>query len=90
MQKRRKPPDPFTSYAIMLADIIRDSPRKKMTLQELYDYLRVRYPEHFPDDGFDDKAEGKAGYGGGWRVFHSLTQFLVTDLGRTLSDMRCR
>jgi hypothetical protein len=41
-----------------------------MTLQELYDYLRVRYPEHFPDDGFDDKAEGKAGYGGGWRVFH--------------------
>jgi hypothetical protein len=42
-----------------------------MTLQELYDYLKVRYPEHFPDDGLDDndeKGEGKTSYGGGWRV----------------------
>ena len=69
MQKRRKPPDPFTSYAIMLADIIRDSPRGKMTLQELYDYLKVRYPDHFPDDGFDDRGgEGRSSYSGGWRV----------------------
>jgi hypothetical protein len=65
MKKRAKPPDPFTSYAIMLADIISDSPRKKMTLQELYDYLKVRYPEHFPDDKFNSK-----GYSGGWRVSH--------------------
>ena len=81
MQKRRKPPDPFTSYAIMLADIIRDSPRKKMTLQELYDYLKIRYPDHFPDDGFDDKGgEAKSGYSGGWRV-QPPTRFHVTDVG---------
>ena len=53
-QKRRKPPDPYTSYANMLGDIIGQHPRKKMTLQDIYDYLKQEYPDHFPDDGLDD------------------------------------
>ena len=50
MQKRRNPPHPFTSYAVLLANIIRNSPKRKMTLQEIYDHLKVNYPDHFPDD----------------------------------------
>lgn len=37
-----------------------------MTLQELYDLLRRDYPEHFPDEGFEDATRN--GGGGGWRV----------------------
>ena len=55
MQKRRKPPEPFTNYPIMLADIIMNSPRKKMTAQELYHYLSFNYPDYFPADGIDDQ-----------------------------------
>jgi hypothetical protein len=50
----------------MLADIISQHPRHKMTLQELYVLLKDRYGEHFPDDGEDDDT--KSSGGGGWRV----------------------
>jgi len=61
MQNRREPPYPFTSYAVMLADIITNSPMKKMTLEGLYDYLKLHYPRHFP--GNDRTNEGN-----GWKV----------------------
>jgi len=64
LQKRCRPPKPYSSYAIMLADIISNHPRGKMTLQELYELLRHQYPDHFseaPDDGGNNS--------GGWRVF---------------------
>jgi len=64
--KRRRPPDPYTSYAHLLADIINQHPRKKMTLQDIYLLLKRRYSEHFPDDGVDDTKSGS--HGGGWRV----------------------
>ena len=80
MEKRRKPPEPFTSFAIMLADIIRNSPRKKMTLQELYCYLTIHYPDCFPDDGIDNQtAQGKSGYSGGWKVQLPIIRFSFTD-----------
>jgi hypothetical protein len=50
----------------MLADIISQHPRGKMTLQDLYLLLKVRFSEHFPDDGMDDTKTGSNG--GGWRV----------------------
>ena len=61
-----------------------------MTLQELYDYLKIRYPDHFPDDGFDDKGgEGKSGYSGGWRVQHPQYASPLLMLVRIAFDMRC-
>jgi hypothetical protein len=50
----------------MLADIISQHPRRKMTLQELYMLLKRQYGDHFPDDGIDDTKAGANG--GGWRV----------------------
>jgi hypothetical protein len=50
----------------MLGDIIGQHPRKKMTLQDIYDHLKQEYPDQFPDDGLDD-SKG-TGSGGGWRV----------------------
>ena len=38
-QQPRKPPAPFTSYAIMLSDIITDSPRKKMNAFLLSEFI---------------------------------------------------
>jgi len=64
--KRRRPPDPYASYAHLLADIINQHRRKKMTLQDIYLLLKRRYSEHFPDDGVDDTKSGS--HGGGWRV----------------------
>ena len=64
--KRRRPPEPYSSYANMLADIISQHPRGKMTLQDLYLLLKVRFSDHFPDDGVDDSKAGVSG--GGWRV----------------------
>jgi hypothetical protein len=75
----------------MLADIIRASHHKKMTLQDLYDYLEKHYPEHFPKDEFEDtKATGG---GGGWRVSFPqqylkwvLTQYLEYSPSRTFRE----
>lgn len=66
--RRRRPPEPYSSYANMLADIIGNHRRRKMTLQELYEDLKERYGDHFPDDGLDDKGNGS----GGWRVLISF------------------
>jgi hypothetical protein len=49
----------------MLADIITQNTRGKMALQDLYQLLKVRFSDHFSDDGEDDT---KSGSGGGWRV----------------------
>lgn len=65
-QRRRKPSDLYTTYANILEDIIGGHPRKKMTLQDIHDYLRCRYPDHFPDDGLGD-SKGN-GSGGGWKA----------------------
>jgi len=74
MQKRRNAPHPFTSFAVMLADIISNSPRKKMTLQELYDYLQTHYPDHFPDSEESNKD-------GGWKVSPPSPLQYFTDVG---------
>lgn len=50
----------------MLADIISQHPGGKMTLQDLYLFLKNCFSEHFPDDGVDDSKPGVSG--GGWRV----------------------
>jgi hypothetical protein len=49
----------------MLADVILQHPRRKLTLQELYVLLKERYPDHFTDDGPEDTG---GSYSGGWKV----------------------
>jgi len=63
--KRRKPPEPYSSYATLLADIIRHHGRGKMTLNELYDYLQTFYPQV---TGHDDPDENEKPRQDGWRV----------------------
>jgi hypothetical protein len=65
----------------MLADIISQHPRRKMTLQELYVLLRERYTEHFPDDGEDDSKMSASG--GGWRVPVLVWRKLTIEYGPT-------
>jgi Forkhead domain len=60
-KRRRRAPKPYSSYAIMLADIISRHPRRKMTLQEIYELLRHDY-SYFSDEPSEDAR-------GGWRVF---------------------
>ena len=52
----------------MLAKVIDDHPRRKMTLQEIYLKLKQDYGAHFPDDGIDDSKPSR----GGWRVLPYL------------------
>lgn len=49
----------------MLADIINQHPRRKMTLQELYVLLKERYGDHFQDDVPEERTGSNSG---GWRV----------------------
>jgi len=69
--KGRKPPEPFSSYAHLLGDVISRAPRRKMILTDIYKLLKREYPDYFPDyfpdDGFED-TKGN-GSGDGWRVF---------------------
>lgn len=70
----------------MLADIIIQHPRGKMTLQEVYILLKERYGDHFSDDGPEDT---KGNNSGGWRVF--LAPFGTQEVDRRIRcDMRCR
>jgi hypothetical protein len=63
--RRRRPPQPYSSYANMLGDIINQHRRRKMTLQEIYTRLREKHGNHFPDEDDDTKVFR---IGGGWRV----------------------
>jgi len=81
-QKRRRPPEPYSSYAIMLADIILQHPRHKMTLQEIYILLKERYGEHFQDETPED-----GGSNSGWRVSGPIALFLSNRFCRILCDM---
>ena len=51
--RRAKPPAPYTTFANLVADIINNSPRKKMTVKELYNHLKRRYPRQFLDGEFE-------------------------------------
>ena len=51
--RRAKPPAPYTTFANLVADIINNSPRKKMTVKELYNHLKRRYPKRFLDGEFE-------------------------------------
>lgn len=44
-------PEPYSTLANLLADIIENHVRGKMTLQEIYGYLRQKYPDCFGDGG---------------------------------------
>ena len=72
--KRLKPPEPYSSVAILLADIIRNHHRRKMTLHELYDHLQTCYPQHFADDNV---GENEIHPQGGWRVFPKYLIYLM-------------
>lgn len=65
--RRRKPPEPYSNYANMLADIIGNHRQHKITLQELYELLKERYGDHFSDNRRDDKGNGC----GDWKVLIS-------------------
>ena len=62
--KRQKPPEPYSSYAVMIGDILHGHPRLKLTLKEIYREIKSRFPDNFPDYDIDDNPTG------GWRVSH--------------------
>src|SRR5579862_473616 len=65
-RERQNPPKPFKSFAMMIAYIIRKSPRRKMTVPQIYEAFKVMVPDYFGDDGHGRNPS----YGKGWMVKH--------------------
>ncbi|OLL22704.1 Forkhead box protein J3 [Neolecta irregularis DAH-3] len=68
-RRRRRCPPSYGNYATMIAHEILQSPRRKMTLRQIYHHLEARFP-----DMFSDERPGEVG-GKGWQntVRHSLS-----------------
>jgi hypothetical protein len=62
---RLRSPEPYSSFANLIADIIIHHPRQKLTIQELYIILKAQYGDYFPEHN-DNKP---ATMGKRWRVF---------------------
>lgn len=74
-QNRQRPPDPYSNYANMIADIISHHPRRKVTAKQLYALLNLLFPKHFLDDNLKD-YKGIAS-SSRWKVPSQLNELMI-------------